>query len=80
MARYFLHLKDSTDCVLDPEGMEMGEDAVAGIALAAARDCIAGDVKEGRIDLHYRIEVFTDKGDLVHVLQFADAVEMVSAR
>ncbi|HEY0627559.1 MAG TPA: hypothetical protein VGD10_12645 [Allosphingosinicella sp.] len=43
MPRYYLHLRDGTDEVLDPEGLEMPPDAVPGIALAAARDCMAED-------------------------------------
>ena len=48
MPRYFLHLRDGSDEVLDPEGSEMPEHAVAGAALAAARDCLAADVKKGQ--------------------------------
>ena len=51
MPRYFLHLRDSTDEVLDPEEVEIPADAIAGVALLQARDCMAGDVKGGRLDL-----------------------------
>jgi hypothetical protein len=77
--RYFLHLRDSIDEILDPEGLEMPEEAVAGAALLSARDCMAGDVKQGRLDLHYRIDVHGECGKLVHSLRFADAVEIVGA-
>jgi hypothetical protein len=80
MTRYFLHLKDSTDEVLDPDGVELLEDAVPAAALRSARDCISGDVKNGRIDLHYRIEVMNESGQLVHTLPFSDAVEIVPPR
>ena len=80
MPRYFLHLKDSKDEVLDPDGMEISAMAVPDAALRSARDCIAGDVKAGRIDLHYRIEVFSEDGELVHALPFSDAVEIVPPR
>lgn len=33
MPRYFLHLRDSFDEVLDPEGMILPEEAIAGAAL-----------------------------------------------
>jgi hypothetical protein len=79
MARYFLHLKNSVDEVLDQEGTELSEDAVRRLALRSARECIAEDVKAGRIDLHYRIEVFNESEELVHTLQFRDAAEMVPA-
>ena len=76
MPRYFLHLRDRIDEVLDPEGIVMSAEAVAGAALMAARDCMAGDVMKGRLNLHYRIEVENDLGETVHVTSFADAVEI----
>lgn len=80
MARYFLHLKDSIDQLLDPDGMDMSSEAVPGVALMQARDCIAGDVKAGRLDLHYRIEVFNESGELVHALPFTDALDIIPPR
>jgi len=74
------HLRDSTDIVLDPDGVEMQTDAITGAALLQARDCISGDVKSGRIDLHYHIDDHADDGELVHSLSFADAVEVVQPR
>jgi hypothetical protein len=79
MPKYFLHLRDSTDEVLDPEGIELPTEAVPGAALIAARDCMAGDVKDGQLDLRYRIDVHDDSGELVHSLPFPDAVEIVPA-
>ena len=78
MPRYFLHLIDSTDLLLDPEGIEMAAEAVGRCALAAARDCMAGDVKNGRLDLRYSIEVRDERGELVHRLPFSDAVSILS--
>jgi hypothetical protein len=80
MSRYFLHLRDGTDEVIDPDGIEMPADAVRGVALMQARDCMAGDVKEGRLDLHCRIDVHDQSGKLVHSLPFADALELVPAK
>jgi hypothetical protein len=80
MPLYFLHLKDSIDEILDPDGTEMPSEAVPVAALRSARDCIAGDVRNGLIDLHYRIEVFDESGELVHTLPFSDAVELVAQR
>src|SRR5206468_9416940 len=77
VARYFMHLRDSIDELLDPEGIEMPADAIAGAALMAARDVIAGDVRSGRIDLHFRIDVHDEAGEVVHTLPFADAVEVL---
>lgn len=78
MPRYFLHLKDSIEVVLDPEGVEMRVEAIPGVALAAARDCMSGDVKAGRLDLRYRIDVHDEDGERVHSLSFADALEIVT--
>jgi hypothetical protein len=80
VARYFLHLKDGTYEVLDPEGIEIAIEAVPEEALKAARDCIAGDVKAGVLDLHYRIEVLSEGGELVLTLPFSDALHVVSPR
>ena len=77
MPRYFFHLIDSVDEVLDPDGIDMPPEAITGAALLQARDCIAGDVKSGRLDLHYRIDVHDEAGQLVHTLPFADALEIV---
>ncbi len=35
------------------------------------------DVKSGRLDLHYRIDVHDESGELVHSLAFADALQIV---
>ena len=76
MTRYFLHLRDGSDEVLDPDGIEAGLDTIAGLALRCARDCIARDAESGRIDLRYRIDVHDEKDDIVHSLAFKDAVSI----
>jgi len=77
MPRYFLHLRDHADETLDPEGKEMPAEAVSGLALWSARDCMADDVKNGELDLRYRIDVHDATGELVHRLPFADAVKII---
>ena len=77
MPRFFMHLVDDVDILLDAEGLELPFEALQGRALASARDCIAGDVQEGRLDLHYRIDVHDENDRIVHSLRFADAIEMV---
>jgi hypothetical protein len=79
MPTYFLHLRDGTDEVLDEEGVAMPTNAVPGAALMAARDCMAGDVKNGRLQLKYRIDVHDERGEIVHTLAFTDAVEIIPA-
>jgi hypothetical protein len=78
MRQYFMHLRDSIDEVLDPDGQMLAEDGIAAVALTAARDCMAGDVHAGRLDLRYRIDVEDEAGAVVHSVAFADAVEIVA--
>lgn len=75
MARYFFHLCDGHDVLMDPDGREI-EDAsqIAAIALKECRWCISQDALDGRIDLGQSIEVRDSAGDLVHALRFQDAV------
>jgi hypothetical protein len=77
MPLYFMHLRDSSDEMLDPDGVLMPKEAVPRAALFAARDCIAHDVRSGRMDLKYRIDVQNEDGEIVHTMQFADAVEIL---
>ena len=77
MPRYLMHLVDSVDVLLDPDGIELPTEAVAQKALASARDCIAGDVHEGRVDLRYRIDVHDENDQVIHSISFADAVEIL---
>lgn len=79
MTRFYFHLRDHVDEVLDPEGVELTADAIAHQALVQARDCMAGDVRNGRLDLRYRIEVEDEAQQIVHCLAFTDAVEIVPA-
>lgn len=59
------------------EGIELPENAIVGTALASARDCIAGDVHRGEIDLRYRIDVHDESGKVVCSLPFAEAVTII---
>jgi hypothetical protein len=77
MPRYYMHLRNPSDELLDLEGVIMPEEALADSVLAAARDCMAHDLRSGRVELNYRIEVQNEQGEIVHALQFADAVEIV---
>ena len=78
MARFFFHLVDSVDVLLDEEGIELPRDDVAQNAMRQARSMIAHDAAAGRIDFGYRIDVKDEAGMLVHSLPFADAVQIAS--
>lgn len=78
MPRYYMHLVDGEDRTLDPDGVEMPAEAIAGVALDQARDCMAGDVKNGRLDFGYRIDVHDESSKLVHSLPFKQALQIIN--
>ena len=48
MARYFMHLRDGTEELLDPEGQEFASlAALRDAVLLTARDLMVGDVRDG---------------------------------
>ena len=73
--RYFFHLCDGISKLLDPDGRELEVENVSAIALAEARAIIAADAKAGHIYLDQRIDVLNEAGELIHQLQFEDAVQ-----
>jgi hypothetical protein len=77
MPLFFFHLRSESESILDPEGVELDADVVASKALWHARDCIAGDVKDGSLDLRFHIDVHDRSGAKVHSLAFADAVDII---
>ena len=78
MAQYFLHLRDSVDELLDPEGQEFADlDALKKAVLISARDLLAGDVRNGIIDLRYRIDAENADGEIVYTLPFKHAFSVI---
>jgi hypothetical protein len=75
MARYFLHLRQGTDEALDEEGTEVGTfEALKAKVLAAARDTMSHDLREGRLLLYLRIDAEDEAGNVAYTLPFADAL------
>lgn len=75
---YYFHLRDGVDILLDEEGRHFA--SVADIASASLRDVrylIAEDAMRGRIDFNQHLDVENEAGEIVHSLEFADAVEIV---
>ncbi len=78
MMRYYMQLRDGTDHLLDPEGIEYADiDALKKKVLLAVRDLISEDVKGGVIDLRFRIDAEDRDGVIVYTLDFADAVSII---
>ena len=78
MSRYFLHLRDSTDELLDNEGAELPDmEAVRSTVMVAARDLLAGDLRNGVIDLRFRIDAENGEGEIVYTLAFKHAFSII---
>lgn len=77
MPRYFFHLVDDNDVLRDHDGQELAANILRHTALKAARDCMACDVQEGRLDLGFSIDVHDEAGHLVHSQPFGEAVKIV---
>ena len=78
MARYFMHLRDGTEELLDPEGLEFPcLEALRDAVLVAARDLLTGDVRNGILDLRFRIDAEDEGGAIVYTLPFKHAVNII---
>ena len=73
MPRFFFHLYDDL-VVIDEEGLEMRDfGAASEKATEIARSMVCESVKQGHVDLHHRIEVADERGEIVLKLEFRDA-------
>jgi hypothetical protein len=73
-----MHLRDGTEQILDPEGLEFASvDAVRKAVLVAARDLMTGDIREGVLDFRFRIDVEDEAGDIIYTLPFKHAVSII---
>jgi len=78
MTRYFFHLRDGTEELLDDEGIEYPTlAAMRKAAVVAARDLMSGDVARGVIDFRFRIDAEDDRGEIVYTLPFKNAVSII---
>ena len=75
MALYFLHLRDGTSELLDPEGQEFATlPALRTAVLATVRDLMMGDIRKGVLNLRLRLDAQDKTGKIVHTLPFGRAV------
>jgi len=78
VARYFMHLRDGRDDLLDSEGIELADlEAVRDRVMTSARDVLAGDVRNGVVDLRYRIDAEDEAGVIVYSLPFKHAFSII---
>jgi hypothetical protein len=78
MSRYYMQLRDGTDHLLDPEGIEYANiDELKKKVLIAVRGLMSEDIKGGVIDLRFRIDAEDRDGVIVYALGFAEAVRII---
>jgi hypothetical protein len=79
MPRFYFHIGDGHGFIEDEEGLDLVDEASARRnAVAAARDLMASDLRQGRLDLTSFIEVEDDSHRLLFTLTFAEAVTVNS--
>ena len=79
MPRYFFHLRDGDDRLLDSDGVELPNPASAAAqALKEARGLLGEEVRaNGRLQLYLRIDVEDENGTIIHSLAFDQAVLVI---
>jgi hypothetical protein len=78
MARYFMHLRDGTEELIDPDGVEYASmDLLRKSVMVAVRDLMSGDIVRGVMDLRFRIDAEDADGVIVYTLPFKHAVNII---
>jgi hypothetical protein len=73
-----MHLRDGTEELLDPEGLEFSTlGGLRAAVLLAARDLMCGDVVRGVLDLRFRIDAEDEAGTIVHTMPFKHALSVI---
>jgi uncharacterized protein DUF6894 len=75
VARYFFHLCDGSETLLDPDGREVADkSSLRDLAIKDARAIISHDALTGSIRLDLRIEVRDSNGEVMCEVPFRDAI------
>ena len=78
MALYFLHVRDGTNQILDPEGDEIAtREELYERLMRAARELMICGIERGVLDLRFRIDAEDIDGTLIYSLPFRHAVTIV---
>jgi hypothetical protein len=73
-----MHLRDGTEQILDPEGLEYPSvEALRKAVLIAARDLMTGDIREGVLDFRFRIDAEDESGVIIYSLPFKHAINII---
>jgi transcription initiation factor IIE alpha subunit len=78
MARYFMHLRDGVDELLDAEGKDFANmEELRKWVMFTVRDLLAADIRNGLIDFRYRIDAEDEAGAIVYTLAFKHALSII---
>lgn len=81
MPRYFLNLRNGAQELRDPEGMECESlQKLRRTMLVMVRDMLSADIREGVVDLSFRLDAEDEDGAIVDSLAFEDAVKIIPGR
>lgn len=79
MTVYYFHLWHGEQFIEDLEGVAcVSLEAARRRAIDGARDILAGEIRNGRIDLNQRLDLFDRDGRLCLTIPFWEAVEVIS--
>ena len=75
MPRFFFHVVDRAGIATDDDGPDVDDlTAAKEVALKGARDILAAEIKYGKIDLNWRIDVADGEGVVMLSVPFSEAV------
>ncbi len=76
MPRYYLHIHDGEQFILDPEGSELaGLAAVRKKAVAGARELMSEGIRVGEDRSHWRFEIADEHRAPLLMVRFSEAIE-----
>ena len=76
MPRSFFHLRDG-ESAEDPDGMYLPDVRTARLeAIRSARDITAEDVRRGKLDLSFSIEVTDQQGEPILAVPFREVIDV----
>jgi hypothetical protein len=79
MPRYYLHLRDGTDELIDEEGCDYPDmETLRKKVLMSARDVMGNELKSGGVvDLRCRIDAENESGEIIYTLPFKHALNII---
>jgi hypothetical protein len=77
MPLYFLDVSNTDISARDPEGHQLPDlEAACRAAIASIRSILAHEVAEGRLDLRGQIRIEDERGEVVRVVPYSEALEI----